>query len=116
MRDHRITLLKIENDSNAPEDPSLAPMVLSETTGGANVEPNLSARKGSRRWNAADSEPVRRSLPEASQFCQHCGKGVSLDPQWDSKAKSPPLPWYIHQSTNLHPNERPNGATGTRIS
>ena len=79
MRDHRITLLKIENDSNAPEDPSLAPMVLSETTGGANVEPNLSARNGSRRWNAADSEPVRRSLPEASQFCQHCGKGVSLD-------------------------------------
>jgi hypothetical protein len=64
MRDNRITLLKIENDSNAPEDPSLAPMVLSETIGSANVEPNLSARSGSGRWNVANSEPVRQSLGE----------------------------------------------------
>jgi len=64
MRDNRITLLKIENDSNAPEDPSLAPMVLSETIGSANVEPNLSARSGSRRWNVTNSEPVRQSLGE----------------------------------------------------
>jgi hypothetical protein len=64
MGDNRITLLKIKNDSNSLEAPSLAPMVPSETTESANAEPNSSARSNSRLWNVADSQLLRRSLEE----------------------------------------------------
>jgi hypothetical protein len=64
MGDNRITLLKIKNDSNSLEAPSLAPMVPSETTESANVEANSSARSNSRLWNVADSQLLRRSLEE----------------------------------------------------
>ena len=64
------------------------------------MEPNLSARNGSRRWNAADSEPVRRSLPEASQFCQHCGKGVSLDSPVGLEGQAPTTP-VVHSPIDL---------------
>ena len=55
MRDNRITLLKIENDSNAPEDLSLAPMVLSETTEGQ-MWNQTSARAMAR---GAGTQPIR---------------------------------------------------------
>jgi hypothetical protein len=47
MRDNRIMFLKIQKDSNASEDPGLAPMVPSEAAESESPASSLSARSGS---------------------------------------------------------------------
>jgi hypothetical protein len=63
MRYNR-TKLKVNNDSNAPEDPSPRPMVPSEATGSAKVKPNVSSRRDSRGWNGDNLMASRQALGE----------------------------------------------------